>query len=443
MTELVSDPADDATPGLAVALHVALFARSLGGGGGAERVVLQLAAALAARGHRVDLVLGRAQGRFMSEVPATVRLINLQYPPALRAFPTLLRTPRLLRTLMPGLVLPGVAQVLGAIPGLAAYLRRERPAALISALDFANFTALAAIEVAQVPVLSLVTVHNHLSTAIAHAERAHLRQIPRIARQLYPRADAIVAVSQGVAADVCKLLDLPAERVTTIYNPVVTASMAVQAAAPPLHPWLAAGAVVPVILGVGKLKPQKDFATLLRAFAQARATRDLRLIILGDGPQRAALIALAEQLGVSASVELVGFRPNPYAYMSRAALFVLSSAWEGFGNVLVEAMACGCPVVSTACPSGPDEILDAGRYGRLVPVGAVTALADAMLTTLAAPLPSATLRQRAADFTAARCAEHYERLVQRVAHERHGIMRAATPNQGTVRPLSGNEHSSS
>ncbi|MEX2479573.1 MAG: glycosyltransferase [Gammaproteobacteria bacterium] len=392
-------------------MHLALFARSLGGGGGAERVILQLAGALAERGHRVDLVLGRARGRFINEVPPDVRLIDLAHRPAPLALTALMRRPRDLATLWPALFIPGVAQVLGAIPELTGYLRRERPVALVSALEFANFAALLAIELSGQPTRSVVTVHNHLSTSIAAADRPHLRFVPRIARRLYPRADAIVGVSEGVARDLCALLGLASEKVSTIYNPVVTASMAEQAIAPVPHPWFAA-AGTPVILGVGKLKRQKDFVTLIEAFALARGQRDLRLLILGEGPRRTALSELIDQRGLSTCVELIGFQANPYAFMSRAALFVLSSAWEGFGNVLVEAMACGCPVVSTDCPSGPAEILAAGRYGRLVPVGDADALARAMLATLDAPPPEDELRLRAAAFSAAHCAENYERLIR-------------------------------
>lgn len=392
-------------------LHLALFARSLGGGGGAERVVVQLAGALAERGHRVDLVLGRARGRFVDEVPQEVRLIDLAHRAAPLALTALMRRPRHLAAVWPALFIPGVAQVLGAIPALAGYLRSEQPIALISALEFANFAALLAIELSGQPTTSVVTVHNHLSMSIAEADRPHLRLVPRIARHLYPHADAVVGVSEGVARDLCTLLGLACEKVSTIYNPVVTASMAEQALAPVPHPWLTSPGT-PVILGVGKLKRQKDFITLIEAFALARAQRDLRLLILGEGPRRAALTDLIDKRGLSSCAELIGFQTNPYAFMSRAALFVLSSAWEGFGNVLVEAMACGCPVVSTDCPSGPAEILAAGRYGRLVPVGDATALAAAMLATLDAPPDKNDLRRRAAAFTAAHCAENYERLIR-------------------------------
>ena len=155
-----------------------------------------------------------------------------------------------------------------------------------------------------------------------------------------------------------------------------------------------------MILSAGRLSAQKDFPTLIRAFAALRATRDARLVILGgataDGKtevRQQDLVALAEGLGVASDLCLLGFMPNPYAYMARARIFALSSAWEGFGNVLVEALACGCPVVSTDCPHGPAEILDGGRYGRLVPVGDDAAMAEAMADVLVSPPDPALLRQ--------------------------------------------------
>lgn len=147
------------------------------------------------------------------------------------------------------------------------------------------------------------------------------------------------------------------------------------------HPWLGEGKP-PVILGVGRLTPQKDFSTLIHAFAQVRTVRDCRLVILGEGELRAELEQLVASLGVQDSVQLPGFADNPFAWMSRVRLFVLSSRWEGLPNVLIQAMACGAAVVSTDCPSGPDEILEGGKWGKLVPVGDVEALAEALSENL-------------------------------------------------------------
>ena len=192
-------------------------------------------------------------------------------------------------------------------------------------------------------------------------------------QRTYLHADAIVAVSNGVADDLANVVGLPRECVTTIYNPTVHPQLLALAQARLEHPWFAAGAP-PVVLGVGRLGKSKDFPTLIKAFARLRTERPARLLILGGTDKvskwdesRDQLMALAAELGVVDDVSLPGFVANPFAYMTRAAVFVLSSQYEGFPNVLVEALACGCPVVSTDCPSGPSEILDKGKYGRLVP----------------------------------------------------------------------------
>jgi glycosyltransferase involved in cell wall biosynthesis len=167
-------------------------------------------------------------------------------------------------------------------------------------------------------------------------------------------------------------------------NPVVTPELVECAAQPLDDPWFTAGAA-PVVLGAGRLDQQKDFPTLIRAFAAVRSKRAARLVILGEGPERARLESLVEELGIGEHVRLPGFVSNPFSYMARAAVFVLSSAWEGMPGVLIQAMACGAPVVATDCESGPREVLASGKYGRLVPVGDHAALAEAIAATLDAP----------------------------------------------------------
>jgi glycosyltransferase involved in cell wall biosynthesis len=162
----------------------------------------------------------------------------------------------------------------------------------------------------------------------------------------------------------------------------------------------------PVILAVGRLTLQKDFPTLIRAFARLRARRSARLVILGEGELRDELEALVAELGLTADVALPGFVDNPFSWMRGSALFVLSSAWEGFGNVLVEAMACGTPVVSTDCPSGPAEILENGKWGRLAAVGDAEALARAIAEALDDPNPP-DVRARAAFFSVERSVDAY------------------------------------
>jgi glycosyltransferase involved in cell wall biosynthesis len=205
-------------------------------------------------------------------------------------------------------------------------------------------------------------------------------------RFFYPWADGIVAVSKGASDDLAQMAGLDRKRIRTIYNPVVLPELLGKTQTALEHPWFEANQP-PVILGVGRLHPQKDFATLIQAFAQVRQRRQARLLILGEGPERPKLEALVKKLGVEQDASLPGFVTNPYPYMAHAALFVLSSVEEGLGNVLIEALYCGTSLISTDCPSGPREILKDGQYGQLVPVGDVTALARAIETALVNKTP--------------------------------------------------------
>ncbi|MGI9952916.1 glycosyltransferase [Moorellaceae bacterium AZ2] len=332
-------------------MRLTLFLPSLRGGG-AERVMVNLARGFVEQGLDVDLVLAKAEGPYLSQVPPKVRVIDL-----------------------------GAPRVLASLPGLVRYLRRERPQALLSAMDHANVVALWARRTARVPTRVVVSVHNTVSRASANAPSLRARFTPLWVRLFYPWAEAVVAVSKGVAEDLIRFTGLPREKVRVIYNPVVTPELFAKTEEPLDHPWFAPGEP-PVVLSVGRLTPPKDYPTLIRAFALVRKERPARLMILGEGEERSKLEALVRELGLEADVALPGFVDNPYKYMKRAAVFVLSSAWEGFGNVLVEAMAVGMPVVSTDCPSGPAEILEGGKWGDLVPVGNVELLAKAVVHTL-------------------------------------------------------------
>ena len=221
-------------------------------------------------------------------------------------------------------------------------------------------------------------------------------------------ADVIIAVSAGVADDLAQSAGLSRAAIRVVYNPVVDQDVAERAAEPLDHPWFLPGAA-PIVLGVGRLTAQKDFQTLIRAFARVRAERSARLVILGEGrPEvHAGLLALAASLGCATDVDLPGFVLNPFAYMARAGVFVLSSLHEGLPGVLIQALACGCPVVSTDCPSGPAEILDDGRYGSLVPVGDHLAMAQSILATLVRPPERSALAARGAEFSVDRAVTLY------------------------------------
>ncbi len=330
---------------------VALFLPSLQGGG-AERVMINLARVFSEQGLEVDLVLAKAEGPYLSQVPPEVRVIDLHSNRVLRSLPELVR-----------------------------YLRRERPKAILSALDHANVVTIWARKLSRVPCRVVVSVHSTLSRAIAHDADLRRRLMPNLIGIFYPWADEIVVVSGGVADDLTKTTGLQRERIQVIYNPVVTPDVFEKARESLGHPWFAPGEP-PVILSVGRLTKAKDYPTLIRAFARVRREHPARLMILGEGEERPKLEALIRELDLEEDVSLPGFVDNPYAYMARSAVFVLSSAWEGFGNVLVEAMAVGTPVVSTDCPSGPAEILEGGQWGRLVPVGDVEGIAAAIIATL-------------------------------------------------------------
>lgn len=326
-------------------------------GGGAERAVAKLASGFAAQGERVDLVLARAEGPYLTELHPAVRVVDL-----------------------------GARRFAAALVPLARYLRANRPVVVFSALDYVNVITILARALSGVRVPLVVSERNTLSSAVANTRRRRTRWMPRFIRWTYPHADAVVAVSDGVAADLVAMCGLAPTSVSVLNNPVVTPEVVRMRAEPVEHPWLR-DTTTPTVVAVGRLVPQKDFATLLEAFAVARRSRTARLLILGSGPERAALEQLAERLGIPEDVALPGFHANPYPAMAAAHVFVLSSRWEGSPGVLIEAMSCGTPVIATDCPSGPRQILDGGRYGRLVPPGNASAMAEALVDALDGRVP--------------------------------------------------------
>lgn len=334
-------------------LKVAIYLPTLAGGG-AERVMLNLAEAFDQRGSSVAVVVASSVGELSGHVDGRLELVDL-------------RSGRVARSLRP----------------LAAYLRTERPDILIASLGHANLAALAARWWSGSPTRVVVTEHLAVDARYAGIRDAVFRAF---SRWFYPRADAIVAVSQGVADSFALATGLSRERIQVVYNPVLTPAYWQRVAAACTHPWFAAGQP-PVVLGVGRLNPQKDFVTLIRAFSRARDRAPSRLVILGEGAERASLESevASNGLRLGEDVALPGFVADPYPFMAAASLFVLSSVREGLPTVLIEALAAGTRVVSTDCDSGPDEILAGGRYGRLVPVGDVDALSNAMVESLAGP----------------------------------------------------------
>ena len=323
--------------------------------GGVERVMVNLAEGFSEHGYDVDLVAPQIAGEFYEQISAKVRVVHLK-----------------------------ARHVLTSLPRFVVYLGRERPAAVIAAMEHSSVAAIWGRAIASVSTRVIATVHTNQTEIVKHAPSAKVRLVPLACRLFLHKAHAIVAVSQGVADDLVSHAPKTRSRLKVIYNPIITESVLAQAKQPLEHPWFQPGRP-PVVLGTGRMVPQKDFRTLLRAFALVRQQRPARLLILGEGPERQRLEALAAELGISNDVCLAGFEQNPYKYMSKAAVFVLSSAWEGFGNVLVEALASGAPVVATDCRDGPREILMAAGQGRLAPVGDSAALAKQIVATLDAP----------------------------------------------------------
>ncbi len=352
-----------------------LFATS--GHSGVDRVIGNLLPQIARSGRAFDLLTIRGHGPYIDDHPANIRPVGL-----------------------------AAAHRNTVVPALVRYLRRERPAALLTASHRLNRAALLARRLARVD--CRIAIRMGMSLA-AQAEELGPRRGKRLLRSMrawYPRAEAVIAPSEGVGDDLQRLAGVTADRLHVIANPIVTPQLQELASAPLVHGWFGPDAP-PVILGVGSLEPRKDFATLLRAFARIRATRPCRLVVLGEGRQREPLSELARELGVAEDMALPGFEPNPYRYMARASVFALCSRREGSGAVLVEALACGLPAVSTDCPSGPAEILQRGKVGPLVPVGDDAALAGAIERQLDQRPALAEFTEATAPFDARRAAQRY------------------------------------
>ena len=333
--------------------------------------------AMARRGHDVELVLVRREGLLADQVPAGLRVVELR----------------------PGKGLPSSLGIACALPALIRYLRAKRPRVIWSGAKSMNPVILAARLLSGIRARVVLTITNDLYHRSSRDDRGQ-RYSVFVIRLLYGMADRVITLSQGMTDDLIQHEGLPADLLTVIPPPIDLARIRTLAREPIDHPWMQPGGP-PVVLNVARVHPQKDQSNLLRAFAEASGSRrDLHLIIVGDcsDEARRSLLAEAELLGVADRVDVVGFDANPYRYMARSAVFALSSLWEGFGIVLAESMACGCPVVAVDCPYGPREILQDGRAGEVVPMWNPAALSKAILQQLAAPTPVHVLEKRAIDF---------------------------------------------
>jgi len=329
---------------------LAIFAAT-SGHSGVDRLVANLLPELHASGLAVDLLQVRDHGPRPEVIPDSARCVDL-----------------------------GSRHLATSLIPLVRYLRTARPKVMLSDKDRANRVALWARRLARVDTRCAVRLGTTVSVNLANKAPLEAWWQRRSMRR-YERAETIIVPSEGAADDLARVAEIPRDRIHVLANPVVGPEFAEDIREPAPHPWLADDDI-PVILAVGSLTPRKDYATLVRAFAQLRAERVCRLIILGDGPEREPLTTLAESHGVAGDVTLPGFTANPYPWMRHADAFAHSSRWEGLGIVLVEALALGLPIVATDCPSGPSEVLADGRHGWLVPVGDSRAMAGALAHAL-------------------------------------------------------------
>ena len=360
--------------------QIAIFLADLGGGG-AEKVMMNLANGFVEQGLSVELILVYKEGPYLKQLRPEIKVREL---PA--------------------------SKLITSVFALADYLKQNQPEVLLTALEDTNIVAICASLLAKVKTRVFVTVHNNLTQESLNAENLKRKYVPYIIRWFYPKCDRTIAVSEGVGEDLVKF-GINSQKIEVIYNPIFEPELLNKAEAEPDFPWFQ-DKDIPVIIGVGRLEAQKDFVTLVKAFAKVKQQIPSRLIILGEGSQRKQLEDLAKDLHLSEEdIAFPGFVSNPFAYMKRASVLAMSSTWEGFGNVIVEAMALGTPVVATDCPSGPAEILDGGTYGFLVPVKDPQKMAAAIIETVQNPVSSDILEKRAAQFSLAKSVAAYRQLM--------------------------------
>ncbi len=369
--------------------YIAFFLPALAGGG-AERVVLSIATNIAGRGFKTDLVVTSSRGDLLNEVPPNVNLVNLSCR-------------RIVTSLLP----------------FSRYLRKKSPTHVLSSMAPTNCIAVLANKITRGHRKLFLVEHSTIGFAAKHRKGRRDRLLPAIIRRTYPFADGIIAVSKSVAKDLEKTANLRPNSVQVIYNPIDLEVVTKKSFEQVSHPWLNPKATS-IVVSAGRLNAAKDFPTLIKAMSELRKTHRVRLILLGQGDERSNLDNLVHSLGLEDAVSLPGFVSNPYSYFRNADVFALSSYWEGFGLVLVEALACGTPVVATDCIGGPAEVLGNGRWGKLVPTRDPIALANAIRQAIDQRLiddqnQSFKLRedgiQRAAEFETSVVVDHYLRAM--------------------------------
>lgn len=374
-------------------------------GAGTQRIVLNLLKPLALRQDIflelvvVNLSASSQNDSFLDRVPSQVKVTDLETEIEHR-----------------------IKSYFRVFSSLIKYIKREKPHILLSNLPIINVLSIMAKILAGSSARVFLVEHSlflmdviplvHERARFPHQPQGKIELIlPKIMRWFYPQADGVIAVSKGLARHIERSLNLKSGFVKVIYNPVIDGDLLSQSKQSVFHPFFESENL-PIFLAVGRLTVQKDFETLLQAFAVFRQKNAAKLLILGEGELRNKLTSLVRELNLEKDVCLFGFVKNPYAYMRRATALVLSSVWEGLPTVLIEAMACGCQVISTDCTYGPNEILQQGEYGFLVPVKDVSALAAAMQQSLEFPKNPEKLKQRAQDFTIKKAVSEYLSLMK-------------------------------
>jgi glycosyltransferase involved in cell wall biosynthesis len=353
-------------------------------GGGAQHIIIRLMSGFIKRGIKVKLVLAILSDDINDNIPSEVEIIHLK-----------------------------CKRTIYSIFRLAKYMKNNNPKNILSHLHGANRVVLMANLLARIKAHIHIVEHNTMTVALKESSLLNRILFNLVYKYLYPKATDIIHVSKAAAEDLQSLLPANAQKVITIYNPIVTNDILHLKNDDSPHPWFNL-IDTPVILGVGRLTEQKNFINLIEAYFIVRKEFNARLVILGQGEQREQIEKVVRHYNLGESVYLPGYVQNPLQYMRKASVFVLSSNWEALPTVLVEAMACGCPVVSTDCPSGPAEILDNGKYGKLVPVRDPKALADAIIKTINDPLKKEVLQSRAMEFGADKAVDEYLRVIGKI-----------------------------
>ncbi len=367
-------------------------------GGGAERAMLNLVTEFTKRGTPIDFVTIEAKGPYVNFLPKEVHLIELQ--PQLFKHLSLLQS-RFLQLL----------KHIAIVASLVKHIKKSNIHILLTTLRVSNIISLIIKKYFIKEIMLIVRIENTLSIESSKSKSWKTRFVTKILKSLLPIANAIIVNSKGSSDDIKLHIPTVSHLVHIIYNPIVSSNIKTQAVRPIHHPWIG-DTGFNLILSVGRLEPQKDLATLLKAFAELIKLQSSRLIILGQGPEEHNLKKISNNLGIKSFVDFVGFQLNPFSWMAKADVFVLSSLFEGLPNALIEAMACGTPVVSTNCHSGPREILKGGKLGKLVPVGDYKELASAVMETLKKPIASTLLMKRAQDFSIDLSTDKYTNIIK-------------------------------